>query len=114
MKPANVKMKSRLFHAVIAGGVALAVPIGLTACSSDAIETGANAAPDGAAATPGPGDDTKTGGGDSGGNGHEADASHGDSGNQDAAHADAHSDAGDGGLAHDADPDADGGWPPTK
>ena len=112
MKPTTtVKMKSRLFHAVIAGGVALAVPIGLTACSSDPTDTGTNAAPDGAAVTPGPGGEEAT---DSGGNGPDTGASHGDSGKQDAAKADAGSDAGDGGAIHDADPDADGGWPPTK
>lgn len=115
MKPANVKMKSRLFHAVIAGGFALAVPIAVTACSSDATDTGTNAGPDGATTTPAPGNRAPSDeDDDGGGNNLEADASRADAAKADAGHKDAHSDAGDAGMVHDADPDADGGWPPTK
>lgn len=114
MKPTNAKMKSRLFQAVIAGGFALAVPLAVTACSSDATDTGASAGPDGSTLTPAPGNSAPNGEDDGGGNGHQGDASHADAAKADAGHKDAQSDAGDAGMVHDADPDADGGWPPTK
>lgn len=109
-------MKSRLFHAVIAGGFALAAPVAVAACGgSESAVTGATNAGDHQ------GEDasgsTTTTSSSSGGtteSEHDGGVAHGDSGSDAMVHGDAHTDgdAGDAGLHHDAD--ADAGWPPTK
>lgn len=113
-------MKSRLFHAVIAGGFALAAPIAMAACGGS--ESGVTGSTNGGdhQGEDASGASTTTSSSSSGGatneTDHEAGAAHGDSGSDAMAHGDAHAtgDAGDAGLHHDADVDADAGWPPTK
>jgi hypothetical protein len=92
-------MRSRLFHAVIAGGFALAAPLAIEACAST--HSSADPAPEGAESggdpSPATVDDARPDADDGG----AGDASDG-------------GDAGADAMVMDAGPDADAGWPPTK